>query len=216
VSVQAVAADAPNKRRPRSDGQRSRCAILGEATRLATVEGIEGLSIGRLADAVGMSKSGVYAHFGSKQELQLATVEAAESLFARQVTEPAAHAPTALGCLRELVERYLAYLAAETFPGGCFFASALCEMDMRPGPIHDRLVALHQDWRARLESVVRDAQHEGTIDPAEDAAQLTFEIEAVLLLANVQYVVARDPRPLERARLAIDRQLARTCTAARE
>ena len=208
MSAQLFEAGAPNKRRRRSDGERSRGAILGEATRLATVEGIEGLSIGRLADAVGMSKSGVYAHFGSKEELQLATVDAAGALFARQVIEPAADAPTALGHLRLLGERYLDYLVAETFPGGCFFASALCEMDMQPGVVRDRLVALHEDWRARLESAVRDAQHEGAIDPAEDAAQLTFEIEAVLLLANVQYVVARAPEPIERALRAIDRRLA--------
>jgi AcrR family transcriptional regulator len=97
MPVRVFEADVPNRRRRRRDGERSRGAILGEATRLATVEGIEGLSIGRLAAAVGMSKRGVYAHFGSKEELQLATVEAAESLFARQVTEPAVDAPTAAG-----------------------------------------------------------------------------------------------------------------------
>jgi AcrR family transcriptional regulator len=215
VPVEVLEAVA-SKRRRRSDGERSRGAILGEATRLATVEGIEGLSIGRLADAVGMSKSGVYAHFGSKQELQLATVEAAASLFAGQVIEPAGDAATALGCLRVLVEGYLAYLEAETFPGGCFFASALCEMDMQPGLVRDRLVALNENWRARLESAVRDAQREGAIDPAEDATQLAFELEAVLLLANVHYVVDRAPGPVERARRAIDDRLARTFRAARE
>ena len=141
---------------------------------------------------------------------------AAESLFARQVIVPAADAPTALGRLRLLVERYLDYLEAETFPGGCFFASALCEMDMQPGLVRDRLVALHEDWRARLEGAVRDAQLEGAIDPAEDAAQLTFELEAVLLLANVQYVVARAAEPIERARRAVDHRLAPTVMAARE
>lgn len=195
---------------------RSRGAILGEATRLATVEGIEGLSIGRLAEAVGMSKSGVYAHFGSKEELQLATVEAAESLFARQVIARAVGAPTALGRLRLLVAGYLDYLEAETFPGGCFFASALCETDMQPGPVRDRLVVVHEDWRARLEEAVGDAQREGAIDPVEDAAQLTFEIDAVLLLANVRYVVARAPEPIERARRAIDRRLGPAVTAAEE
>lgn len=163
-----------------------------------------------------MSKSGVYAHFGSKEELQLATVDAAESLFARQVIGRAVEAPTALERLRLLVEGYLDYLAAETFPGGCFFASALCEMDMQPGPVRDRLVAVHEDWGARLEKAVGDAQSDGAIDPAEDAGQLTFEIEAVLLLANVRYVVARAPEPIERARRAIDRRLAHAVTAAEE
>ena len=197
----------PGTRRRRSDGERSRGTILDEAARLATVEGIEGLSIGRLADAVGMSKSGLFAHFRSKEELQLATIELASSLFAQQVTEPAAAAPTAFERLRRLVDGYLRYLEVETFPGGCFFASALAEMDTQPGPVRDRLVAFLGDWLAQIETAVRDAQAEGAIDPAEDPAQLTFEIEAALLLANAQYVVMRTPEPIQRARRAIERRL---------
>ena len=132
-------------RRRRSDGERSHGAILDEAARLATVEGIEGLSLARLADAVGMSKSGLFAHFKSKEELQLATVEAASSVFAEQVTEPAALASSGLDRLRLLTDGYLSYLEAETFPGGCFFASTLAEMDTQPGPVRDRLVAFLGD-----------------------------------------------------------------------
>jgi len=198
---------AQDDRRRRRDGERSYGAILDEAARLATVEGIEGLSLARLADAVGMSKSGLFAHFKSKEELQLATVAAASSVFAEHVTEPASRAPNALERLRQLVDRYLVYLEVETFPGGCFFASTLAEMDMKPGPVRDRLVAFLGDWLGEIEAVVRDAQVEGAIDPSEDAAQLTFEIEAALLLANAQYVVARGPEPIERARRAIERRL---------
>jgi AcrR family transcriptional regulator len=194
-------------RRRRTDGERSHGAILDEAARLATIDGLEGLSLARLADAVGMSKSGLFAHFKSKEELQLATVEVADSLFAQQVTEPAAEARSGWERLRLLVDGYLRYLEVEAFPGGCFFASALAEMDMQPGPVRDRLVAFLRDWLGRLESSVRDAQADGAIDPAEDAAQLTFEIEAALFLANAQYVVARAPEPIERARRAIDRRL---------
>jgi AcrR family transcriptional regulator len=201
------ASSKPGARRRRSDGERSRGAILDEAARLATVEGIEGLSLGRLADAVGMSKSGLFAHFGSKEELQLATIEVASSVFAQEVIEPASEAPTALERLRLLVEGYLRYLEVETFPGGCFFASTLAEMDTRPGPVRNRLVAFLGEWLGRVESTVHDAQAEGAIDPSEDAGQLTFEIEAALLLANAQYVVARTPEPIERARRAIDRRL---------
>src|SRR5205809_2198617 len=135
-------------RRRRSDGERSRSAILREAGQLATVEGIGGLSISRLAEAVGMSKSGLFAHFKSKEELQLAIVEAASSLFAEQVTEPASQASSGLERLRRLVDAYLTYLQVETFPGGCFFASTLAEMDMRPGPVRDRLVTFLGDWLA--------------------------------------------------------------------
>lgn len=197
----------PSDRRRRSDGQRSHGAILDEAVRLATVEGIEGLSLARLADAVGMSKSGLFAHFKSKEELQLATVEAANELFEERVIEPATKASTGWERLSRLAEGYLAYLEVETFPGGCFFASTLAEMDMQPGPVRDRLVAFLGDWLGRIETAIRDAQAEGSIDPSEDAAQLTFEIEAALLLANAQYIVMRTPEPIERARRAIGRRL---------
>jgi AcrR family transcriptional regulator len=194
-------------RQRRSDGERSRTAILEEATQLATVEGVEGLSIGRLAEAVGMSKSGLYAHFGSKEELQLATVDAASEIFAARVTEPAAAAPAGLPRLRTLVDGYLRYLGDETFPGGCFFASVLAEVDTRPGPVRDRLVAFLHGWLELIEALVREAQAQGAIDRAEDAAQIAFEIESALLLANAQYVVARAPEPLERAHRAIERRL---------
>ena len=206
--------DTTRGRRRRSDGERSRSAILDAAARLATVEGMEGLSIARLAEAVGMSKSGLFAHFGSKEELQLATVEAASAVFAEQVTEPASEPATALERLRRLVDGYLRYLEVETFPGGCFFAAALAEMDTQPGPVRDRLVAFLGDWLARIETAVREAQAEGAIDPTEDAAQLTFEIEAALLLANAQYVVVRAPEPIERARRAIERRLSAAATTA--
>jgi AcrR family transcriptional regulator len=198
----------PGARKRRSDGERSRNAILDEAARLATVEGIGGLSIARLAHAVGMSKSGLFAHFGSKEGLQLATVEAANSLFAAQVLEPASRAANGLERLRVLADGYLRYVEIETFPGGCFFASALAEVNMQPGPVRERLVRFLNDWLALLETAVRDAQAEGAIDPAEDAAQLAFEVEAALFLANAQYVVARTPEPIERARKTIERRLA--------
>jgi AcrR family transcriptional regulator len=199
------------RRRPRarrSDGEQSRSAILDAAGRLATVEGIGGLSLARLADAVGMSKSGLFAHFGSKEELQLATVETASSVFFAQVVEPALAAVSGIERLRRLVNGYLTYVEADTFPGGCFFASVLAEVDMQPGAVRDRLVGFLADWLNRLETAARDAQADGAIDPAEDPAQIAFEIEAALLLANAQYVVTRTPEPAERARRAVERRLA--------
>jgi AcrR family transcriptional regulator len=196
------------ERRRRSDGERSRNAILDQAGRLATVEGISGLSIARLAEAVGMSKSGLYAHFGSKEELQLATVDSAASIFAAQVVEPASSAPNGLERLRRLVDGYLRYVEADTFPGGCFFASVLAEMDTHPGAVRDRLVGFLDDWLAMLETAIREAQVEETIDLAEDAGQLAFEVEAALLLANTQFVASRTTESTERARRAIDRRLA--------
>ena len=193
--------------RRRSDGERSHNAILDEAAKLATVEGLEGLTIGRLADAVGMSKSGLFSHFGSKEGLQLATIEAACDIFDRQVVRPADGATTGLERLMALVDAYLRYDEAETIPGGSFFASALVEVSARPGAVRDRLVAFLGDWLNRLQAAIADAQADGTLDPTEDPAQLTFEIESALFLANTQYVVMRTPEPLERARRAIDRRL---------
>lgn len=194
-------------RRQRSDGERSRAAILDEAARLATVEGIDGLSLGRLADAVGMSKSGLFAHFGSKEELQLATIEAANAIFEERVLAPGAAASGGLDRLRALLDAYLSYVEARTFPGGCFFATVLVEVSMQPGAVRDRLLAFLQDWIGRLEASIRDAQREGDIDKSEDPGQLAFELESSLFLANTQFAVAPGPEPIERGRRAIESRL---------
>ena len=179
------------ERRRRSDGERSREAILQEAARLATVEGIDGLSISRLASAVGMSKSGLFAHFGSKEELQLATIETASAVFAEQVVEPALAAATGIERLRQLAENFLRHVEDDVFPGGCFFASVAAELDTRPGPVRDLAIRVVEDWGELLEAAARDAQAEGAIDPSEDAEQLVFELDAYLLLANAQFVISR-------------------------
>jgi AcrR family transcriptional regulator len=194
-------------RRHRSDGERRRSAILNEAAQLATVEGIDGLSISRLADAVGMSKGGLYAHFGSKQELQLATIETANVIFDERVVKPASAAATALERLQQLAENFLRHVEDGVFPGGCFFASVAAEMDTRSGPVRDLAVQLTEDWLRGLEAAVRDAQSEGAIDPHEDAAQLAFELDSYLLLANAQFVASQDSTPIERARRALAHRL---------
>jgi AcrR family transcriptional regulator len=196
-------------RRRRSDGERSRTAILHEAARLATVEGLDGLSIGRLADAVGMSKSGLFAHFGSKEELQLATIETAWALFGELVIDPALAAPTGLERLVGLTENFLRHVEESVFPGGCFFASVVTEMDTRAGPVRDRALEAMDGWLDRLTTAARDAQAEGAIAAGEDLDQLVFELEGWLLLANVQFVAGDgDPAALERARRARDHRLA--------
>ncbi len=208
MNSSAAGAAPRGRKRERIDGAHSRAAILDEAARLATVEGIGGLSIARLADAVGMSKSGLFGLFGSKEELQLATVEKADQLFNDQVVEPAVTASDALQRLRLLVDGYLHYVEIDNFPGGCFFASVLAEVDMQPGAVRDRLVLFLTDWLDRLESTVREAQAEGMISDTEDPGQLAFEIEAALFLANAQYIVTRTSQPIERARRTIERRLA--------
>jgi AcrR family transcriptional regulator len=209
-----VSASARLRPRRRSDGERSRNAILREAAQLATVEGIDGLSIGRLADAVGMSKSGLFAHFGSKEELQIATIATASVLFNEQVIDPASAAPSAIDRLHQLAEGYLRHVEDNVFPGGCFFASVAAEMDTRPGPVRDLAVQIVEDWISRLEAAVRAAQAEGAIDATEDPEQLTFELDAYLLLANAQFVVSRQSTPIDRARRALARRLAAAAVAA--
>ena len=194
-------------RKQRSDGERSRNAILREAAQLATVEGIDGLSIGRLAKAVGMSKSGLFAHFGSKQELQLATIETASALFDELVVGPALTAPTGLERLRQLAENFLRHVEGSVYPGGCFFASVAMEMDTRPGPVRDHALQLTVEWTQHLETAVRDSQTEGAIDPSEDPVQLAFELDSYLLLANAQFVSSQEPAPIDRARRALERRL---------
>jgi AcrR family transcriptional regulator len=203
----AKEAVSPARRKQRSDGERSRKAILDEAAKLATVEGIGGLSLSRLADEVGMSKSGLFAHFGSKEELQLATIETADEIFGEHVLDPAAKTSGGLERLKALTGSYLDYVEAGTFPGGCFFATVLVEVSMQPGAVRDRLLAFLQDWIGRLEGEVRDAQREGELSKKEDPGQLAFELESALLLANTQFAVSQSAEPIERARRSIDRRL---------
>ncbi len=190
-------------RRRRSDGERSRAAILHEAARLATVEGLDGLSLARLADAVGMSKSGLFAHFGSKEELQLATIDAASAIFTELVIEPAGDAAAGVPRLRAYIERFLDHVQDAVFPGGCFFVSAMGELDTHPGPVRDGAMAFSQHWLMLLAEQVAAAQAAGELDPRADPAQVAFELNAYMVLGNMQFVAASDPAVLDRVRRAV-------------
>jgi AcrR family transcriptional regulator len=155
-----------------------------------------------------MSKSGLFAHFGSKEELQLATIETANALFNEHVIEPASAAPTGLERLRRLLEGFLGHVEGDVFTGGCFFASVAAEMDTRPGPVRDKAVEVVGEWLLRLELAIAEAQREGELDASEDPEQLSFELDAYLLLANAQFVIGRTSIPIDRARSAVARRLA--------
>src|SRR5215813_3242164 len=155
-------------RHPRADGERTRAAILRAATSLATVEGLEGLSIGHLAGAIGMSKSGLYAHFGSKQELQLATVEEAERIFDDEVVQPALAARPGLAQLAAVCEAYFSYVERRVFPGGCFFAVTALEMGTRPGPVRERVAAIQSGFTALLRSFAVTALEQDELPARED------------------------------------------------
>jgi AcrR family transcriptional regulator len=196
-------------RRRRADGERSRDAILRAAVNLATIDGLRGVSIGDLAAHIGMSKSGLYAHFGSKEELQLATVETAREIFDAEIVEPARAVADPLERLQALCEGFLSHLERRVFPGGCFFAAATAELDTHPGSVHDEVVAIQKHWMDQLQQLIRDAQKAGSLDASEDPAQLAFELEAYLLMGNAAFVLNDDPAPLEQARTAIRNRLAR-------
>jgi AcrR family transcriptional regulator len=194
-------------RKPRSDGLRSRRTILNASAKLATTEGLEGLSIGRLADHIGMSKSGLYAHFGSKEELQLATVDAAGEIFSAEVIAPIEQVATPLAKLEALCEQFLSHVERRVFPGGCFFASAAAEFDTHPGAVQERIAAFHRGWMGLLVRLVRDAQSAGEL-PTEDPDQVAFELQGYLLMANTAFLLHGDPQAIARARNAVAARLA--------
>jgi AcrR family transcriptional regulator len=196
-------------RRRRSDGIRSRDAILREAAKLATVDGLEGLSLARLAGAVGMSKSGLFAHFGSKEELQLATIDAASAIFEELVIEAAAGADAGMPRLRAYIERFLDHVEDGVFPGGCFFISAMSELDTHPGPVQDATIAFTQRWLGLLAAEVAAAQAAGELDSAADPAQIVFELNAFMVVGDIQFVASGDKAALDRVRRAVDARLVR-------
>ncbi len=187
----------------RTKGERTRAAILDEAARLATVVGLEGLSIGGLANAIGMSKSGLYAHFGSKQELQLATIDAARETFVTEVLRPALGAPKGIQRLLAACEEFLSHVERRVFPGGCFFSAAAADIGTRPGPVRDAIAAQQREWLALLERLAREAQERGELDPGTDPAQLAFELQALLVAANTSFILQGNTAAFERARGAI-------------
>jgi AcrR family transcriptional regulator len=195
------------RRRPRADGERTRGAILRAAASLATVDGLEGLSIGNLAAALGMSKSGLYAHFGSKQELQLATVAEAGRIFADEVVAPALAAPAGLAQLAAVCEAFFEHLQRRTFPGGCFFAGAALEMGTRPGPVKEAVAGFQSGFVDLIKGFVATAIEQGELPAGEDPEQLAFELNGIILAADTNFVLHDDPAVLALARQVVRRRL---------
>jgi AcrR family transcriptional regulator len=192
----------------RERGRRTRESILDVAVDLASVEGLDGLTIGRLATALGMSKSGLFAHFGSKEELQLATIDAARQIFVDEVIAPAREAERGLPRLVALMEHWLAYMRREVFRGGCFFDAVRNEYDSRqPGPVRTEILADFASWSEILANRVRAAQAAGHLDAEADPEQVAFELDALGGAANVRFQLDRDEAAFERAGRAIQARL---------
>jgi AcrR family transcriptional regulator len=180
---------------------------LREAASLATLDGLEGLSIGNLAASLGMSKSGLYAHFGSKQELQLATIDAAGQIFLDEVVTPALAVAPGITQLHVLCESFFAHLTRRTFPGGCFFAGAVLEMGTRPGPVKEKIADFQTMFLAIVAEFAGAAIERGELPSDDDPAQVAFDVNGILLAADAAFVTRGDERALELPRKAIARRL---------
>jgi AcrR family transcriptional regulator len=189
-------------------GVRTRTSILERAVDLASLEGLEGLTIGRLADELGLSKSGLFAHFGSKEDLQLAVIDAASERYVAEIFRPALGEPRGFPRLMAICRSWLSYIRREVFPGGCFFAAASFEFDGRPGAVRDRVRQLMDEWIGALEKAVLMAQQEGHIDPAVDPGQLAFELNSLFFGANFAFYLRGDKQAIERAQRAVESRLA--------
>jgi AcrR family transcriptional regulator len=201
-----------DQRKQRADGERTREAIVREAVSLATLDGLEGLSIGNLASALDMSKSGIYAHFGSKQDLQLATVDEAERIFQAEVIEPALGAEPGLAQLVTLCDAFFDHLKRRTFPGGCFFAGAALEMGTRPGPVKEQIAAFQGRLSALIHQFTVTALEQHELPADEDPDGLTFELNGIILAANTNFVLREEPAALDMARNVVRRRLGITTT----
>ncbi|MFJ8016016.1 TetR/AcrR family transcriptional regulator [Streptomyces sp. NPDC096339] len=183
-------------------GNQTRRTVLDRTMSIASVDGLEGLSLGKIAADLGLSKSGVFALFGSKEDLQLATVRAAVDVFVEQVVRPVRTDPAGLAKVWRVCELWLDYSGRRIFPGGCFFYSVSAEFDSRPGPVRDEIAKARSDWTRYIERLLDEARQAGGFgdgfDPA-DVPQLAFEVIAMMELANAHSVLHEDPLAYERA-----------------
>jgi AcrR family transcriptional regulator len=203
LSSPRAAGDAAPVRQPRK-GETTRAAIIEQALSMAQREGLEGLTIGALAERLDMSKSGVFAHFGSREDLQLAVLNEYASRFVDTVMRPAVARTRGLPRLRALLDNWVAHLAEE-IEAGCILIGAASEYDDRPGPLHDALVGIIGGWKAELLQSIRMAQSEGHLDRRADAHQMVFEIYGLMLAMHQDARLLRSNESLKRARHGLAR-----------
>jgi AcrR family transcriptional regulator len=204
-----------SSRKPRADGVVSRGLILNAAARLATTRGLEGLSIGDLAQHIGMSKSGLYAHFKSKEELELATIETAAEIFESDVIDRVPESLRGLARISALTDAFLEHLARRIFPGGCFFATLAAQLASHPGRPRDRVMQVQAAWVEQFTSALRQAREAGEIPRDSDLDQLAFEITAMMLRANFAWILTVEKRVLDQARVGVENVLLRVSQAAK-
>jgi AcrR family transcriptional regulator len=191
-----------------SKGASTRDAVLGHALALASEMGLEGVTIGTLAERARLSKSGLFAHFDSKEALQIAVLDEAVRRFVDQVVSPALRKPRGEPRLRALLENWLRWANADFMPGGCVFVASIAELDDRPGPVRDRLAESQRDWLDTLATASRIAVEEGHFRKEVDPAQLAQEFLALAYGTHLISRLLRDPKAESRLHVAIDRILA--------
>jgi len=189
-------------------GQQTKAAIVDTALALASQVGLEGLSIGAIAEMMQMSKSGVFAHFGSREELQISVVREYHERFEREVFVPALKLPRGLPRLCALFDNWMRQTSTE-IDSGCIYISGAVEFDDRPGPVRDALVDTVNTWQAAIHRAVQIAMAEGHLKPDTDPAQLAFEIHGLILALHYEARFLRNPQGLQRARQGFDNLLAR-------
>ncbi|HEX4927298.1 MAG TPA: TetR/AcrR family transcriptional regulator [Burkholderiales bacterium] len=193
-------------------GEQTRTAILDEALKVASRLGLEGLTIGSLAEVTGMSKSGLFAHFGSREGLQLAVLEHAAQRYGETVLGPALKIERGLPRLRAMFERWLDWAIASGLPGGCIMIAAAAEYDDRPGPIRDAVIANQHRGMALTQKAVRLAVEEGHLRPDTDPEQISFELLGIVLAAHNHRRLLGDKEARSRALVAFEQLVARHAT----
>ena len=202
------AADDPVDGR-RARGDRTRATVVAEAVQLASVDGLEGLTIAHLADRLGVPKSSVHTAFGSKADLKVAVLRRTREILVEHVITPSLSAPSGLPRLQAVGEAWFAYLAGEVFEGGCVLSSASTELDGRPGPARDELVVVMTEWLDFLAGNARAAIKAGDFEPGTDPAQVAFELQAIGLTANWHHQLFGGDAAFRSARVAWADTLAR-------
>ncbi len=196
-------------RSSREAAARTRDAILVEVVDEASVNGLDGITIGTLAERLQMSKAGVIGPFGSKERLQLDALERAAAIFRADVWEPAAAEPAGQPRLEALIDAWLAHLSRPTFPGGCFLTQAAADFDARPGAVRDAVQAIDRRWRGVIAAEVRAAVEAGEIESV-DPQQAAFEINAIAQGVNQAIQLQADPAAVDRGRTAMRRAIGLT------
>jgi AcrR family transcriptional regulator len=210
ASAKALSKSPAPRRQAR--GLRTRETILERAVDISSVHGLDGLTVGHLADALHMSKSGLFAHFGSKEELQLATIDTARRIFIERVVRPALAAPKGMPRLWKLIHLWISYVEKRVFSGGCFFTAASFEFDSRRGPVRDRIALVMREWMDVLTRAVQEAQRAGHIAAKIDATSLAHELHAIAIGAHWAEQLLDDRRAYARSLTITRKMLARVAT----